>query len=95
MQRRLGFRDLYFAGHQATRPRPFLQLAAEEGLARTVFAADRLEGAATGRHSVQFFVERSLEPTITHGQRIQARLGHRAASQGVDDFGSALRTDHL
>jgi hypothetical protein len=60
-----------------------------------VFAADRLEGAAAGRHGIQLFVERSLEPAITHGQRIQARLGHRTASQGVDDLGSALRTDHL
>ena len=44
---------------------------------------------------IQFFIERSLQPAVTHGQHIQARLGHRAASQGVDDLGSALRTDHL
>jgi hypothetical protein len=91
MQRRLGFRDLHLAGRETTRPSSFLQPTAEEGLARAVFAADSLEGAASGRHGIQLFIERSLQAAITHGQRIQASLGHRAAPQGLDDLGSALR----
>ena len=94
MQWRLSFRDLHLAGGKAFRAGPFLEPAAEEGLARSVLAPNRLERRATQGDRFQFAVEGALEAVHANGEDVEAGFGHGPTAKGVDDLGSTARAQH-
>ena len=86
VQRGLGLGDLDLGGGHAAPLGPLGQPAGEEGLARAVLTADRLERSAARRDAGQLVVEGSLEPLHADREQVKPGLRHGAAPQRVDDF---------
>src|SRR5690606_1369684 len=78
--------DLHLGGGEVGPLGPFGQPAGEEGLARAVLAAYRLEHRAAGGDRRQFLCDRGGEPVQADRELVQAGVGDRAAPQRVEDL---------
>src|SRR5690606_22959620 len=65
----------------------------EEGLARAVLAAYRLEHRAAGGDGRQLLPDRRGEPVQADREQVQAGVGDRAAAQRVEDLPPPGRAD--